>query len=200
MPQNYNSKVVLGNETLIDITDTTATAARVLSGDKFYGADGAPVTGACTFDADTSNANATAAEILSGKSAYVNAQKVNGSMANRGAQNSTITTKSQQVTIQQGYHDGSGSVGIDPVEIAKIVAGNIRNGVEILGQLGSYTGSELIKATTGTATPALASQTILPTDAGDFDYFTQFTVAAIPVTRTQNATGGYTVTIAPPAA
>ena len=65
----------------------------------------------------------------------------------------------------------------------------------ILGVTGTYTGSELIKATTGSATPAKTSQTILPSSLGDYDYFTQFTVNAVPYTETDNAAGGVTVTI-----
>ncbi len=39
------NKVVLGNETLIDITDTTATADKVLNGYDFYSSDGVKRTG-----------------------------------------------------------------------------------------------------------------------------------------------------------
>ena len=90
---------------------------------------------------------------------------------------------------------GGGSVYIDSTEQAKIIAGNIKNGVEILGVTGTYTGSELIKATAGSGTPAATSQVILPSSAGDYDYFTQFTIDAIPYSETDNAAGGKTVTI-----
>lgn len=195
MANQYKNKVIYFGETLIDISDTTAVANKVAYGFKFYDASGAPVTGTSTFDADTSDANATASAILSGSTAYVNGAKITGTMPNIGAQNSTISTKAQQVTISQGYHDGSGKVQISSTEQAKIIAGNIKNGVVILGVEGTYTGSELIKATTGSATPAKTSQTILPSSLGDYDYFTQFTVNAVPYTETDNAAGGVTVTI-----
>lgn len=195
MANQYKNKVVYFGDTLIDISDTTAIASKVAYGYKFYDASGAPVTGTSTFDADTSDANAAASEILATKTAYVNGNKITGTMPNIGAQNTDITTKAQQVTISQGYHDGSGKVKISATEQAKIIAGNIKNGVSILGVTGTYTGSELIKATTGSATPARTSQTILPSGSGDYDYFTQFTVAAIPYTETDNAAGGVTVTI-----
>lgn len=195
MANQYKNKVIYFGETLIDISDTTAVANKVLSGYKFYLKSGAQATGTCTFDADTSDGTASASEILATKTAYVSGAKVTGTMPNIGTQTSTITTKAQQVTIAQGYHDGSGKVSIDSTEQAKIIAGNIKNGVTILGVLGTYTGSELIKATTGSGTPARTSQVILPSDSGDYDYFTQFTINAVPYSETDNSAGGVTVTI-----
>lgn len=191
----YVNKLIYAGETLFDITDTTATAADVASGKKFYDKSGAPITGTNTKDADTSDATASASEILATKTAYADGAKVTGTMPNIGSQVATISTKAQVVTPSLGYHDGGGSVSIATVEQDKIIAGNIKNGVEILGVTGTYTGSELIKATTGSGTPAKTSQTILPSSAGDYDYFTQFTIAAIPYSEVDNAQGGKTVTI-----
>lgn len=196
MANEYTNKVILGSEVLIDLTGDDIAANDVLAGKKAHLPSGEPIVGTCPYDADTSDATATAAEILSGKTAYKAGAKLTGTMANRGAQTSKITAKAQSVQIQQGYHDGSGSVSIDSTEQAKIIPGNIKNGVQMLGVTGSYTGSELIKATAGNATPALTAQTKLPSDFGDYDYFTQFVVAAIPVTRVDNTAGGVTVTIA----
>ena len=196
MANEYTNKVILGSEVLIDLTGDDIAASDVLAGKKAHLPSGEPIVGTCPFDADTSDATATAAEILSGKTAYKAGAKLTGTMANRGAQTSKITEKAQSVQIQQGYHDGSGSVSIDSTEQAKIIPGNIKNGVQMLGVTGSYNGSELIKATAGNATPALTAQTKLPSDFGDYDYFTQFVVAAIPVTRVDNTAGGVTVTIA----
>lgn len=85
---------------------------------------------------DTADATATAANILSGKKAYNAAGAVDGSMANNGATGGTITTKAGSVTIPAGWTSG-GTVSISSDEQAKIVAGNIRQGVSILGQAGS---------------------------------------------------------------
>lgn len=192
---NIINKVVYDGDVLIDLTGDTITAADVINSKTFHLASGATATGTCTYDADTSDATAQAAEILNNKTAYKAGQKITGSMPNIGKQTSTIATKAQQITISKGYHDGSGKVSIDSTEQAKIIAGNIKNGVTLLGIEGTYTGSELIKATTGSATPTTASQTILPSASGDYDYFTQFTVAAIPYTEAANSAGGYTATI-----
>ena len=58
---------------------------------------------------DTSDANATASQILSGYSAYVNGSKINGSMVNRGAVSASVSPGGSY-TIPAGYHNGSGRV------------------------------------------------------------------------------------------
>jgi len=186
------NKIIFGDEVLIDLTQDTVTADKMLSGYTAHSASGSVITGSCTFDADTSDANATTAEILSNKIAYVNSNKLTGSMPNRGAIAGVISTKSQEYTVQNGYHDGSGKVKIDTTEQAKIIPENIKAGVEILGELGTYTG-ESITAQTKSATPYTTAQTILP-DSG-YDYLSQVNIAAIAYTETPNAQGGTTVTI-----
>lgn len=189
------NKIVYYGQILIDLTQDTVDESKVLYPATFHKPDGSSATGTCTYDADTSDANANASEILSGKTAYKNGQKITGTMPNRGAQTSVIEDVDDVISIQSGYHDGSGSVSIDSTEQAKIVAGNIKSGVVILGVTGTYDGSELIKAVAGSGTPSNVAQTILPSSAGDYDYFTQFSIGAIPYTETQNAAGGLTVTI-----
>ena len=189
----YVNKVIYGGNTLIDLTADDVAASDVLSGKKFHLPSGAPGTGTCPYDADTSDATAVAAEILATKTAYKNGSKLTGTMPNKGAVTGTISTKDGQYTVPQGYHDGSGKVSISSTEQAKIIAGNIKSGVQILGVTGSYTG-EAISAQSKTATPTTAQQTILP-DTG-YDYLSQVTVAAIPYTETDNTAGGKTVTIA----
>ena len=57
----------------------------------------------------TDDANATAAQILSGKIAYVKGNKITGTMANRGAITQTLNAGGSY-TIPAGYHNGSGKV------------------------------------------------------------------------------------------
>ena len=85
---------------------------------------------------DTSDADAAAVDILAGKDSYGSSGKVSGSMANNGAVAGTISTKAGQYTVPEGYHNGSGKVGISSTEQAKIIAANIKSGVTILGQAG----------------------------------------------------------------
>ena len=63
---------------------------------------------------DQTSATATAAQILSGKTAWVNGSKITGTMTNRGAWSST-PTGSGSVTIPAGYHNGSGKVNTSTV-------------------------------------------------------------------------------------
>lgn len=188
----YVNKVIYGNTTLIDISSDTVTASDILTGKTAHDKSGAPITGECTYDSDTTDADATAAEILLNKTAYVNKNKLVGSMPNRGAVAGTISTVAGTYSIQNGYHDGSGTVAIDSTEQAKIIDSNIKAGVEILGVTGTYTG-EAINAQAKTATPYTTQQVILP-DQG-YDYLSQVTVEAIAYTETDNAAGGKTVTI-----
>lgn len=94
-------------------------------------------------------------------------------------------------TIPAGYHDGSGTVRVAPTEAAKIIPGNIKEGVEVLGVTGTYTG-EGVTAQVKTATPYTTAQAILP-DAG-YDYLSQVNVEAIYYNESANAFGT-TVTI-----
>jgi hypothetical protein len=187
-----NSKIIFGNTVLMDLTSDTVEAQYLASGKTAHGADGELITGTNTFDADTSDADATASEILNTKTAYVNGNKITGEMPNRGAVAGTISTVNGEYSIQNGYHDGSGTVSIDSTEQAKIIAANIKSGVEILGVTGTYAG-ESINAQTKSVTPYTTAQTVLP-DSG-YDYLSQVNVAAISYVETDNPAGGKTITI-----
>lgn len=190
----YVNQVGLADGTvLIDLTTDTAVAADVQSGKYFHLATGQRVQGSSTKDSDTTDANAAASEILSGKTAYVNKNKITGEMTNNGAVSGTISTKAGTYTIPAGYHSGLGSVAIDSTEQGKIIASNIKSGITILGVEGSYSG-EAVTAGAVNVTPYLTAQTILPSSISK-DYISQVNVAAIAIAESDNAAGGKTVTI-----
>lgn len=195
MANQYKNKIIYGGEVLIDLTQDDVTAADVASGKKFHLPSGQTTTGTNTYDADTSDATAVAAEILNSKTAYKNGEKLTGTMPNRGAVSGTISTIAGEYTVPQGYHDGSGKVSIDATEQAKLVATNIREGVTVLGVTGTMSGSEGMKATAASVTPYTTAQTITPASLGDFNSISQINVAAIAYTESDNAAGGVTVTI-----
>lgn len=187
------NKVIYGGNTLIDLTGDTITASDLLSGVIAHDKSGASITGSCTFDSDTSEDTAVVAEILSGKTAHARGTALEGTMPNNGAITGTISTKSQQYTVPQGYHDGGGKVSIDQTEQGKIIAGNIKSGISILGVTGTYAG-EAVTAQAKTATPSTTQQVITPDS--NYDYLSQVTVNAISYVETDNAAGGKTATIA----
>ena len=190
----YVNQVGLADGTiLIDLTSDTAEAADVKSGKYFHLKTGERVQGTNTYDSNTTDADASASEILYGKTAYVNKNKLTGEMTNNGAVAGTISTKAGTYTVPAGYHSGLGSVAIDSTEQAKIIAENIKSGIEILGVTGSYSG-EAVTAGAVSVTPYLTAQTILPSSISK-DYISQVNVAAITITESDNAAGGRTITI-----
>lgn len=133
----YVNKVKYGNIVLIDLTADTVAANKILSGYTAHDASGATITGSCTYDADTSDGTTIAGELLLGEVAYSGGQRIVGTMPNIGTQNATITQKNQQISIYNGYHDGSGKVQIATSEQDKIIPENIKLGVTILGVTGT---------------------------------------------------------------
>lgn len=61
---------------------------------------------------DTTDADAVASQVLTGKKFVNSTGTVTGTMANNGAVSQTLSTTSTQYTVPQGYHSGSGTVKI----------------------------------------------------------------------------------------
>lgn len=102
----------------------------------------------------TLSGNAAAANVLSSKTFYSDSYtKHTGTMANNGSTGGTISTKAGTVSIPAGYTTG-GSVSISTAEQNKIVAGNIKKGVTVLGVAGTYTNDA-----TATAANILSNKT-----------------------------------------
>ena len=187
------NKVVYGGTVLIDLTGDTVTADKVLTGYTAHDKSGATITGTCDYDVNSEDATVAVAEMLNGKTAYARGSKITGTMPNNGAVTKTISTKTQEVSIAQGYHDGSGKVSMSSTEQAKIIPTNIRDGVTILGVTGTMSGTEGARAQAKTVTPTTKVQNVLPDDG--YNYLSQVTVNAIPYVESDNSAGGTTVTI-----
>ena len=195
MSTQYINKVIVNGETKIDLTADTVDPSHLLSGYTAHDKSGAPIEGTCAFDSNTKDANATAPEILSGKTAYVKGIKITGTMQNRGSVSGEISNKDTPYTIPQGYHDGAGKVNIAATEKEKLIPENIREGITILGLEGSMSGTEDAKAQSKTVTPTFEQQVVTPDTGSGYNYLAQVTVEAIPVEETAGENGGLTLTI-----
>ena len=195
MPENQHiNKIVYGNTVLIDLTADTVTEDKILASYTAHDASGNIITGTCDFDVNSQDATVKVAEMLIGKTAYARGTKLTGTMPNNGSISLTISEVNEEVSVAQGYHDGSGKVSILETEKAKLIASNIKQGITILGVTGTLEPSSAIKVHAKTVTPKTTQQTIIP-DEG-YDYLAQVTVNPIPYVETDNSAGGKTVSIA----
>lgn len=188
------SKIIYAGEVLIDLTQDSVTPDKILKGYTTHGPDGEPMTGTSTFDVDSSGATAAVAEVLKGKTFAKGGKIQTGTMPNNGAVALKITSKTQKVTLPQGYHDGSGYAEIDATEQAKLIPENVREGITVLGVAGTMSGTEDAIPQAKEVTPTKDGFAVLP-DSG-YNYLSQVTVGPIPYEETENSAGGITVTIA----
>ena len=92
-----------------------------------------PVSGGGTAKfMDTSDANAVSGDMLSGKTGYVNGQKVTGNIPSKAADTYTPGTSDQTIAANQ-YLSGAQTIEGD----ANLVASNILRGVSIFGVEGN---------------------------------------------------------------
>lgn len=191
----YVNKVVVGKEVKLDLTADTVTADKLAKGVTAHDKSGAPITGTNEFDVNSSDATASVAEVLKGKTFYARGTKMTGTMPNNGAVKGNITTVAGKYTIPMGFHDGSGTVRISDTEQAKLIPANIREGIEVLGITGTMSSSEGMKPQAKTVTPTFEEQVVAPDPDSEYNCLSQVTVAPIPTSYVDNSAGGQTLTI-----
>lgn len=183
------AKFILGGDVIFDLTQDDVAEADVAYGKQFHKPDGSVATGSSTKDVDSSGCTALDSEVLANKTFGKGGSVHTGSMVNRGEQHLTLEARDTEKAIPQGFHDGSGGIGLSTADKAALIAANIRQGVTILDIEGSMTGTEDMNAQAKNVTPSLSQQTILP-DSPTYNCLSQVTVAAIQVTITTDPTTG----------
>lgn len=192
MANLFTNKVIINGEIVLDVSDDTVTAADLKKGVTAHDKSGAIITGINTYDADTSDADVSASEILDGKIGYGHGGiRMTGSMPNNAGNNVEIGDFNG-TTIPPGYYDGSGKAQLSSVEKAKIMPGNIREGITILGVTGTHAGETHVEAETKAVFPSFEEQNIIPSEG---KYLSEVTVKPIPVTYVDNSFGGQTCTV-----
>lgn len=184
IPNTDNKNGFYGSDTVITANIFNLNDGNIKAGVKVGRNDGSSdncITG--TFTAD---GTATASEIYGGKTAYVNGNKVTGTMGNmtstiQGSANSDAFTNNVITGVASnsyvtGFDFGvTGYVKTPRIHIANLIANNIKEGIKIGGQNGFITGKCSVESMDGRK---FATGTTAGTPAYiEYNYFGQTTIS-----------------------
>lgn len=176
--ENYNGLTSVEVSAVTSDIDENIKAENIKSGVEILGVTGTLESGT---GIDTSDATATVKDILAGKTAYVDGEKLEGTMANNG--DLVITPNTDEQDHSAGYYN---SIQVRPVTSSvdtNIKAENIKSGISILGVSGSVielNGHEL------EVTPSTEQKVIEPEE--NYNAITRVTVKAVTSSIDPNIT------------
>ena len=114
------NKVIYGNNTLIDLTSDTVTAADVASGKTFHLANGAIGTGINTNNCDTSSDTVTAADVINSKTFHLANGNSSAGTCTYNCNTSSDTVTAADVASGKTFHLANGTQGIGTASGATI--------------------------------------------------------------------------------
>lgn len=193
MANQYNNKITLKTgEVLIDLTQDDIKPEHVQKDIYFHDKTGERKQGTSTKTVDASGATAEASEVLDGRTFGKGNEMQKGTMPDNSGKDVIVTSK-DGASIPVGYSDGSGKARLSDSDIAKLIPGNIKEGVTILGIEGNF-GTDDFSAISKEITPTFEEQNFNPADDG-VSFYSTIKVNPINVSRQDNEFGGVTVTI-----